>query len=120
MRSCAIICSTLHLRARRRPRPSAAFFEPSVKTERRLSRPCLCRLAYTAQRMGWLPNSLLLGAALIVSVSPQARADEATLERVVVAADRFPDATAAAPFSVTVVDAGELARAPQLRLDDIL
>src|SRR3982750_24426 len=48
-----------------------------------------------------------------------ARADEMT-ERVVVTADRLPDAEAAAPFSVTAIDAEELRRAPQLRLDDIL
>ena len=48
-----------------------------------------------------------------------ARADEMT-ERVVVTADRLPDAESAAPFSVTAIDAEELRRAPQLRLDDIL
>jgi outer membrane receptor protein involved in Fe transport len=47
-------------------------------------------------------------------------AQEATSERVVVAADRLPDAESGAPFSISVLDAGELRRAPQLRLDDIL
>ena len=41
-------------------------------------------------------------------------------ERIVVAADRLPNAESAAPFAVEVVDAEELRRAPQLRLDDIL
>ena len=36
------------------------------------------------------------------------------------AADRLPDAVSGAPFSVEIVDAEELTRAPQLRLDDIL
>ena len=48
------------------------------------------------------------------------RADEAVTERVVVQADRLPDAESAAPFSVHVLDAQELEDAPQLRLDDIL
>src|SRR4051812_18147042 len=48
-----------------------------------------------------------------------ARADEMT-ERLVVTADRLPEAESAAPFSVTPIDAEELRRAPQLRLDDIL
>lgn len=50
----------------------------------------------------------------------QARADETATDRVIVAADRLPDAESAAPFSVTAVDSNELRRAPQLRLDDIL
>ena len=48
------------------------------------------------------------------------RGQDATTERVVITADRLPDAQSAAPFSVTVVDSEELRRAPQLRLDDIL
>ncbi len=36
------------------------------------------------------------------------------------AADRLPDAQSGAPFTVEVVDAEELRRSPQLRLDDIL
>src|SRR3954451_5625723 len=49
-----------------------------------------------------------------------ARAEGPNTERVVVAADRLPDAESSAPFSVTAIDAEELRRAPQLRLDDIL
>src|SRR4051812_34487520 len=49
-----------------------------------------------------------------------ARAEEPNTERVVVAADRLPDAESSAPFSVVAIDAEELRRAPQLRLDDIL
>ncbi|MFN2477349.1 MAG: TonB-dependent receptor plug domain-containing protein, partial [Chthoniobacterales bacterium] len=47
-------------------------------------------------------------------------AQEATSDRVVVAADRLPDAESGAPFSIDVLDASELRRAPELRLDDIL
>ena len=47
-------------------------------------------------------------------------AQGATSERIVVEADRLPDATSAAPFTVEVIDAEELRSAPQLRLDDIL
>src|SRR4051812_15579251 len=49
-----------------------------------------------------------------------AHAEEPTTERVVVAADRLPDAESAAPFSVVAIQGEELRRAPQLRLDDIL
>src|SRR4051794_6876627 len=49
-----------------------------------------------------------------------ARAEEPNSERVVVTADRLPDAESSAPFSVVSIDAEELRRAPQLRLDDIL
>jgi outer membrane receptor protein involved in Fe transport len=49
-----------------------------------------------------------------------ARADENLLDRVVVEADRLPNAESAAPFSIHLVDGEELHRAPQLRLDDIL
>ncbi len=58
----------------------------------------------------------LLAAASL----PTWAAEEATVERVVVQADRLPDAESAAPFSAHVIDAEELRRAPQLRLDDIL
>jgi outer membrane receptor protein involved in Fe transport len=47
-------------------------------------------------------------------------AQEAAAERIVVSADRLPDAQSAAPFTVELIDAEELRRAPQLRLDDIL
>jgi outer membrane receptor protein involved in Fe transport len=49
-----------------------------------------------------------------------ARAQDSASERVVVSADRLPDAESAAPFSVTAIDSDQLRRAPQLRLDDIL
>jgi len=57
-----------------------------------------------------------LAAALTVSASGQ----EAVVERIVVEADRLPNAESGAPFSIHVVDENELRRAPQLRLDDIL
>jgi outer membrane receptor protein involved in Fe transport len=57
---------------------------------------------------------------LLVAALAPARADETAVERVVVSADRLPNADSAAPFSVSVVDSDELRRAPQLRLDDIL
>lgn len=41
-------------------------------------------------------------------------------DTVVVGAERLPDAQSAAPFTVRAIDADELRRAPQLRLDDIL
>jgi len=45
---------------------------------------------------------------------------EAVTERVVVEADRLPNAESGAPFSIKVLDENDLRRAPQLRLDDIL
>src|SRR3954449_12963538 len=63
-------------------------------------------------------HSNLMGV-LFLLVTALARGDEST-ERVVVNADRLPDAESAAPFSVVSVDSDELRRAPQLRLDDIL
>ncbi len=47
-------------------------------------------------------------------------AQETVVDRVVVQDRRFPDAESTAPFSIHVIDAEELRRAPQLRLDDIL
>ena len=49
-----------------------------------------------------------------------ANGQEATSERIIVQADRLPDVGSAAAFSVEVVTAEELERAPQLRLDDLL
>ena len=63
-------------------------------------------------------RSLLL-LCVIASLGNVA-AQEATSDRIVVAADRLPDAESGAPFSISVLDAGELRRAPELRLDDIL
>src|SRR3954470_12729093 len=57
---------------------------------------------------------------LISGAAASARAQDAASERVVVTADRLPDAESSAPFSVVSIDAEELRRAPQLRLDDIL
>jgi outer membrane receptor protein involved in Fe transport len=63
----------------------------------------------------------LVAALLLISgFSPCARAQDAASERVVVSAARLPDAESSAPFSVTALEADELRRAPQLRLDDIL
>ena len=64
-------------------------------------------------------RSKLMGALFSLLMIASARGDEST-ERVVVSADRLPDAESSAPFSVTAVDSEELRRAPQLRLDDIL
>ncbi len=47
-------------------------------------------------------------------------AQEARTERIVVQADRLPDATSTAPFSLAVLEGDGLQRAPQQRLDDIL
>ena len=47
-------------------------------------------------------------------------AQEAIADRVVVEADRLPDAESGAPFSVDVINSDELRRASQLRLDEIL
>ncbi len=68
------------------------------------------------------PRSLRAGLCLLLlaaSVSVRAE-EEAAAERVVVQADRLPNAESAAPFTVHVIDAADLRRAPQLRLDDIL
>jgi outer membrane receptor protein involved in Fe transport len=45
---------------------------------------------------------------------------DAVVDRVIVEADRLPNAESGAPFSLTVLDENDLRRAPQLRLDDIL
>jgi vitamin B12 transporter len=67
-----------------------------------------------------LRHSKIAAALLGLLVIVAARGEEITTERVVVAADRLPDAESSAPFSVTSIDSDELRRAPQLRLDDIL
>jgi len=66
------------------------------------------------------PAKLFCGSLLIAAGLLSAHADEATTERIVVEADRLPNAESSAPFSVHLIDADELHRAPQLRLDDIL
>ncbi len=48
------------------------------------------------------------------------RAQEAIADSIIVSADRVPDARASSPFAIKAIDAEELKRAPQLRLDDIL
>lgn len=66
---------------------------------------------------GWRGRLLwvLLLVARIVS-----GAEEAQLDRIMVEADRLPDAQSSAPFSIYLVDDAELRGAPQLRIDDIL
>ncbi|HEX4667295.1 MAG TPA: TonB-dependent receptor [Chthoniobacterales bacterium] len=49
-----------------------------------------------------------------------AAAQTPTADRIVVEADRLPDADSSAPFDLTILTREELRRAPQLRLDDIL
>src|SRR5947209_2171755 len=67
------------------------------------------------------PRSLkLAGPALLALIVTVGRAQDISADEVVVSAARFPDVESAAPFSVTSVEAEELRRAPQLRLDDIL
>ncbi|HWM26515.1 MAG TPA: TonB-dependent receptor [Chthoniobacterales bacterium] len=63
---------------------------------------------------------LVWAAFLAVAVTAPAHDQEAVLDRVVVEADRLPNAESGAPFSIHLVDENELRRAPQLRLDDIL
>ncbi len=65
---------------------------------------------------GRCPLVMMLMAALLRSASGQVVATE----RVVVEADRLPDAESSAPFDVDVIDTAELRSAPQFRLDDIL
>lgn len=69
------------------------------------------------QRSRGIRNAFALLLAIAVF---SARAEEPATDRVVVTADRFPDAESSAPFSVTALDREEIQRAPQLRLDDIL
>ena len=63
---------------------------------------------------------LICAAWLAAAMTAPAHAQEATTERIVVEADRLPNAESGAPFSITVLDENDLRRAPQLRLDDIL
>ena len=60
--------------------------------------------------------SILIATALLARTQAQIP----TAERLVVQADRLPDAHSGAPFAVHVINAEELRDAPQLRLDDIL
>ena len=65
-------------------------------------------------------RAVVVALVLLLYCAGRAVAQEATSDRIVVRADRLPDAQATAPFTVEVVDTEELRRAPQLRLDDIL
>ena len=61
-------------------------------------------------------------AALIAlgGLGAPVRAQEAVADSVIVSADRVPDPQGNSPFALRVIEAEELKRAPQLRLDDIL
>ncbi|MEO5722012.1 MAG: TonB-dependent receptor [Chthoniobacterales bacterium] len=65
-------------------------------------------------------HAALLGGALVCAAWFPLGAQEAVVDRIVVEDNRLPDAESAAPFSIHVIDAEELRRAPQSRLDDIL
>lgn len=65
-------------------------------------------------------RALICAVAVALAALRSASGEEAMVDRVVVQADRPPDTESSAPFSIVVVDAEELRRAPQLRLDDIL
>jgi outer membrane receptor protein involved in Fe transport len=62
---------------------------------------------------------ICMGLGAVAGFLP-ARADDTVADRIVVEADRLPNAESAAPFTIHLVDAEELRRASQLRLDDIL
>ncbi len=62
----------------------------------------------------------ILIALLSLNASVPAHAQEAVADRVIVKDSRLPDTETTAPFSIHAVDAEELRRAPQLRLDDLL
>jgi outer membrane receptor protein involved in Fe transport len=68
----------------------------------------------------WLRIALWLSFSAAFGSNPVAVAQEAVADRVVVQADRLPNADSGAPFSVDVVTAEQLEQAPGLRLDDIL
>lgn len=60
-------------------------------------------------------------AAFLLGACPTpVTAQVAASEHIVISADRLPDAESSAPFSVEVINAEELTRSPQLRLDDLL
>jgi len=64
--------------------------------------------------------ALICVVCLAVAAVTSAFAQEAATERIVVEADRLPNAESGAPFSITVLDKNDLRHAPELRLDDIL
>ena len=65
-------------------------------------------------------DKMIWAACFALAAMVPAHAQDAVTDRVVVEADRLPNAESGAPFSIHVVDENELRRAPQLRLDDIL
>ena len=62
----------------------------------------------------------IVSVAASLSLVCFSNAQDAVVQPVIVSADRLPDATSKAPFTIAVIDTEELRRAPQLRLDDIL
>ena len=67
-----------------------------------------------------LGKKTALTCVIVLVAVVSASGQEAVTERVVVEADRLPNAESGAPFSIHLVDEKELRSAPQLRLDDIL
>src|SRR5688500_7886952 len=65
-------------------------------------------------------DKIIWAACFALAAIVPAHAQDAVTDRVVVEADRLPNAESGAPFSIHVVDENELRQAPQLRLDDIL
>ncbi|MEP6809223.1 MAG: TonB-dependent receptor [Chthoniobacterales bacterium] len=63
---------------------------------------------------------LFLTSCATLAAGRTLRAQEALTDRVRVEADRLPAADSTAPFTIHVLEADELRRAPQLRLDDVL
>src|SRR5204863_8842959 len=59
-------------------------------------------------------------SCLAILTMASVHGQDAVVDRIVVEADRLPNAESGAPFSIHVVDENDLRRAPQLRLDDIL
>jgi outer membrane cobalamin receptor len=62
----------------------------------------------------------LVRLAIALCAGASLHAQEAVTDRVLVRADRLPNAQSGAPFSGQVITANELRRAPQTRLDDAL
>ena len=65
-------------------------------------------------------NALTCVSCLAILAVASAYGQDAVTDRVLVEADRLPNAESGAPFTVKVLDENDLRRAPQLRLDDIL
>jgi outer membrane receptor protein involved in Fe transport len=77
--------------------------------------PTKSRSLARARKLARISAAYLAGAVMVSGY-----AQEAVVERIVVEADRLPNAESGAPFSITVLDENDLRRAPELRLDDIL